>query len=369
MQTPEHGGDVYSTSCRLDFSVSINPLGTPHSVRSAVIRSTASLGQYPDVRCRDLRKKLSDHFRIPAHWITCSNGAAEMIFAVAQAAKPQTALLICPGFSEYEKALRVANCQDIRFYLCSRSKGFRIGEDILEQITEDIDLMYLCNPSNPTGILAEPELMVRILERCRENKVLLVVDECFLEMTADPHRHTLAGYIADNPNLVILRSFTKTYAMPGVRLGYCVTSNARLTDRIRGSIQPWPVSIPAQMAGEAALDETEYLGEARELIGRELRYLKQSFEVIGIRCYDSSANFLFFEGPQDLHAMCARKGILIRDCRNYRGLGPGYFRVSVHTRRDNEELCGILSDIFRTSGHYLTDERRPGYARNGYAAM
>ncbi|HCI73189.1 MAG TPA: threonine-phosphate decarboxylase [Lachnospiraceae bacterium] len=355
MQTQEHGGDIYSASYRMDFSVSINPLGTPHSVRSAVIRSTASLGQYPDVRCRDLRRKLSDRFRIPAHWITCGNGAAELIFAVAQAVKPQTALLVCPGFSEYERALRVAGCQDLRFYLCPRSGGFRIGEDILEQITEDIDMMYLCNPSNPTGILSDQELMVRILEKCRDNKVVLVVDECFLEMTSDPSRHTLMGYIADNPNLLILRSFTKTYAMPGVRLGYCITNNRQMTDRIRDSIQPWPVSIPAQMAGEAALEEEDYLKEARELIQKELRYLKQSFEVVGIQFYDSAANFLLFEGPKNLLELCAKKGILIRDCRNYRGLGTGYFRASVHTRRDNEELCGVLSDIYRTSGHYLTD--------------
>ena len=356
MKAQDHGGDVYSASYRLDFSVSVNPLGTPHSVRHAVIRSTGSLEQYPDVQCRDLCRKLSDKLHIPAHWITCGNGAAELIFAAAHAVHPKCALLICPGFSEYEKALRSAACEDIRFYLCPRKDGFRIGEDILGQITEDIDMMYLSNPANPTGILTDPALMVRILEKCRDNHVVLVVDECFLELTARPAEHTMLGYIADSPNLLILRSFTKTFAMPGVRLGFCATSNRKLTDRIRDSVQPWPVSIPAQMAGEAALGEAEYLKESRDIIGRELRYLRQMFERIGIRCYDSEANFLFFEGPDNLFEQCAKKGILIRDCRNYRGLGQGYYRVSVHTRRDNEELCGILSNIFKTKGHYLTDE-------------
>ena len=355
MQTPEHGGDIYSASYRLDYSVSINPLGTPYSVRHAVIRSAASLGQYPDVKCRDLRAKLSERYRLPAHWITCGNGAAELIFAVAHSVRPQAALLICPGFSEYEKALRSAGCPDIRSYLCSRTAGFVIGEDLLDRITEDIDIMYLCNPSNPTGIIAGKELMARILARCREKNVLLVADECFLELTSRPEEHTLLGYIADHPNLLVLRSFTKTYAMPGVRLGFGITSNRKLTDRIRDSIQPWPVSIPAQLAGEAALDEAEYLEEARGLIAKERYYLRQSFERIGINCYDSESNFLFFEGPGNLSELCAKKGILIRDCRNYRGLGPGYFRVSVRTRRDNEELCGVLSDIYRTNGHYLTD--------------
>lgn len=358
MHTQEHGGDIYSASYRLDYSVSVNPLGTPHSVRHAVIRSTGILEQYPDVRCRRLRRKLSEHFHLPAGWITCGNGAAELIFAAAQAVRPRSALLICPGFSEYERALRAASCEDIRFYLCPRAEGFRIGEDILDQVTEDIDMMYLCNPANPTGILTDRDLMVRILERCREKKVLLVVDECFLEMTRRPYDYTLLGHVADYPNLMVLRSFTKSYAMPGVRLGFCVTSNRRLTDRICDSVQPWPVSIPAQMAGEAALDEVQYLKEARELITKELQYLRQSFERTGINCYDSETNFLFFEGPENLLELCAKKGILIRDCRNYRGLEPGYYRVSVHTRRDNEELCGVLSDIFRAAGHYSTDARR-----------
>ena len=361
MQKQEHGGDIYSASYRLDFSVSVNPLGLPHSVRQAVVRSTAMLEQYPDTRCRDLRSKVSERFRVPAHWLTFGNGAAELIFAIAHAIRPQCGLLICPCFSEYEKALRSAGCSDIRFYLCPRTEGFRIGEDILDQITEDVDVIYLSNPANPTGILAGRDLMVRILERCRENKVMLVVDECFLEMTREPSDYTMMGYVADNPCLVVLRSFTKTFAMPGLRLGFCVTSNRQLSDRILECVQPWPVSIPAQMAGEAALEETRYLEEARSLIAQELRHLRQSFDRIGINCYDSEANFLFFEGPENLLELCAKKGILIRDCRNYRGLGPGCYRAAVHTRRDNEELCGVLSDIYRLHGHYLTDREAGHY--------
>ena len=351
----EHGGDIYSASYRLDYSVSVNPLGTPHSVRHAVIRSTGVMEQYPDVRCRDLRRKLSDRLRLPAHWITCGNGAAELIFAAAAARRPESALLVCPCFSEYEKALRAACCGDIRFLMCQRQDGYRVGEEILDRITEDLDMMYLGNPSNPAGILISPSLLVSILKMCSRNDVLLVVDECFLELTMQPERHTMMGYVADHPNLLVLRSFTKTYAMPGVRLGYCVTSDNDLTARIRDSIQPWSVSTSAQMAGEAALDEIQYLTDSRELIRRELRYMKQTFERIGIYCCDSDANFLLFEGPQNLPELCARRGILIRDCSNFRGLGPGCFRVSVRTRRDNEELCGVLSDICRTKVHYLTD--------------
>lgn len=358
MQVQEHGGDIYSASYRIDYSVSVNPLGTPHNVRHAVMHSAGVLERYPDVKCRDLRRKLSDLLHLPAHWITCGNGAAELIYAAALAGQPKKALLISPGFLEYEKALHTAGCENISYYLCTREHEFRVGEDVLDRITEDIDMMFLCNPGNPTGIMIPPDLALRILKRCREKEVLLAVDECFLELTPYPKEHTLLGHVADSPNLLVLRSFTKTYAMPGVRLGYLVTSGKELMEKIHVSMQPWAVSIPAQMAGEAALDEADYLEKSRALIARELRYMKQSFERIGINCYDSEANYLFFEGPENLPALFAKKGILIRDCRGYRGLGPGYYRVAVRTRRDNEELCGILSNICRTVGHYLPDTER-----------
>ena len=233
MQEQEHGGDIYSASYRVDYSVSVNPLGTPHSVRHAVMRSAGVLERYPDVKCRDLRRKLSDLLHLPAHWITCGNGAAELIYTVALARRPKKALVICPGFSEYEKALHTAGCGEILYYLCSRENEFRVEEDVLDLITEDVDMMYLCNPGNPTGILIRPELVLRILKRCTEKEVLLAADECFLEMTAHPGEHTLLGHVADNSNLIVLRSFTKTYAMPGVRLGYLVTSNRELIEKIR----------------------------------------------------------------------------------------------------------------------------------------
>lgn len=357
-RTREHGGDIYSSSYRLDYSISVNPLGTPSGVRHAVMRSIGVLEQYPDTKCRDLRRKLSDRLSIPAHWITCGNGAAELIFAAALARRAKRALIISPGFSEYERALHTAGCEEICYYDCSRENAFRIGEDILEWITDDMDMMYLCNPGNPAGSLTGRELVLRILERCSKKGVLLVADESFLELTADPQAHTLMRQAAGHPELLILRSFTKTYAMPGLRLGFLVTSGREMTDRILDSIQPWPVSIPAQMAGEAALDEVEYLEKARILVARELQYMKQNFERIGVHSYDSDTNFLLFEGPENLARLCAKKGILIRDCRNYRGLGPGYFRVSVQKRRENEELCRILSEIYRSAGRYLTDNVR-----------
>jgi len=156
---------------------------------------------------------------------------------------------------------------------------------------------------------------------------------------------------------VILNAFTKLYAIPGLRLGYGITSDLRLLERITACLQPWNVSVPAQRAGVAALKEKAYVEESRLVIARELRYLKQNFERIGITYYDSEVNYLLFEGPEDLYETCAKNGFLIRECSNYRGLNRGVFRVSVRTRRENEELCGFFSTIFREKGQNL-----PSYA-------
>ena len=360
MQTQEHGGDIYSASYRLDFSTNVNPLGTPVSVQRAVITSVGQLHQYPDVKCRELKRALSDTCRLPADWFVCGSGAAELIFAVAQAVRPKSALLIIPGFTEYERALGASGCKDIRYYQCTRASGFKVGEDILDSISEDIDMMYVNNPINPTGIEIPHDLMIRIMEKCREERVVLVIDECFVNIMEHPEQATMRGYVADDPGLFIIGAFTKLFAMPGIRLGYGITSNRLLMDQITACMQPWALSVPAQAAGVAALKEADYVKKSRRLVARELRFLKQTFERMGITYYDSSANFLFFEGPKNLFDLCAKRGYLIRDCSNFRSLEPGYFRICVRTRRENEELCGYLESIFGRSGRYL-----PSYAEQG----
>lgn len=343
MQTEMHGGDIYTRPYRIDFSANINPLGTPPAVLEAACRGVSRAADYPDIHCRKLRQAISRREEVPAEQIICGNGAAELIFALVQAVKPRRALLAAPGFAEYEQALKTLgeSCR-IDFYQCSREQGFKLGEDYLDCIREDMDLIFLCNPNNPTGLLIDPKLLESIAEKCRDKGAVLVLDECFNGLLEDGEKYSLKKRLRQMPNLFLLKAFTKLYAMAGLRLGYGLCSDEKLLEKIHQVLQPWNVSIPAQEAGTAAMEEREFEQKSREYVARELSFLKEEFGRLGLAFYDSKANYLFFEGPEDLYDRCGEEGILIRDCSNYRGLGPGYFRVAVKRHEENKELIRVL---------------------------
>lgn len=340
----EHGGDIYTKPYRIDFSANMNPLGMPESVAEAACEGVRLSSSYPDVRCRALREAIAENEHVPAEWVICGNGAAELIFALVWAVKPKKALLAAPGFAEYEQALRGVDCQ-ITFYPCREENGFALQENYLQYLTEDTDMVFLCNPANPTGLLIEPELLGRIADLCRERSILLVVDECFNGLLERAEELSLRGRLDAQPGLFLLRAFTKLYAMAGLRLGYGLCADEYLTEKMRKVLQPWNVSLPAQMAGIAALREAEYVARSRAYVAREREFLRQGLEELGLKTYNSQANYLFFFGSENLGERCAVEGILIRDCRNYRGLRPGYYRVAVRARRDNQELLRVLGRI------------------------
>lgn len=349
MQTEVHGGDIYTRPYRIDFSANINPLGTPKAVLEAARRGVARAADYPDIHCRKLREAISRREGVAAEEIICGNGAAELIFALAQAVRPRRALLTAPGFAEYEQALRTLgkDCQ-VEFYQCTKERGFVLGEDYLDRIGPDLDLIFLCNPNNPTGLLIPGPLLERIAKKCRDCGVLLVLDECFIDLMKDGDSLSMKKKLPRMPeHLFILKAFTKLYAMAGLRLGYGLCANMELLQKMRRVLQPWNVSIPAQEAGAAAMEETEFVRESVGYIAGELAFLKREFGRLGLTFWDSRANYLFFEGPGDLYDCCAREGILIRDCGNYRGLGPGYFRVAVKRREENLELIRVLEKVLR----------------------
>lgn len=344
MQKHQHGGDIYSGDVRIDFSANINPLGTPESVIRAAQESIRESAHYPDVECRRLRMSLAEKEQVSTEQIICGNGAAELIFAAVQAQAPKKALLAAPGFAEYEQALRITGCE-IYDYALKKENGFRVQRDILQCLTEEIDMMFLCNPNNPTGVLVERELLLDIIKVCREKQIRIVLDSCFLDFLDDREAADCTCLLSEYPNLFILKAFTKIYAMAGLRLGYGLCADTAFLERMKEMVQPWSVSIPAQAAGVAALTETAYVERARALVKEERQWLKKELVTLGLTVYDSQANYIFFEGPAGLPEKCRAQGILIRDCSNYRGLTEGYYRVAVRTREENAELIHTLEKI------------------------
>ena len=342
----KHGGDVYRYRNCIDFSSNCNPLGTPVSVQEAVIRSAARLHEYPQTGSTSLCQAVAAYEKVPSSYVVCGNVAAEVIFSVVRAIAPRRALLPAPTFSEYQEALESTGCSP-DFFEMSEEDDFRLSEGILDKIQPGVDILFICNPNNPTGALTERKLLLKILEKCREAGTFLVIDECFLDFVKEPDAYTLKGSLPDNPGLFILKAFTKRYAMAGVRLGYGLCSSEDLIEKIGRMTQPWNVSSPAQAAGIAALKETGYVEEGRRIVFEELAYLKKEFLRLGIRFFASEANYLFFKSREDLFEECLKEGILIRDCSNYTGLSRGYFRVAVKNHEENQKLVKVLECLER----------------------
>lgn len=341
-----HGGNVYQYKNCVDFSANCNPLGTPESVKNAIIESLSHINDYPQVGCAPLKEAIAQYEGVKTSEVICGNGAAELIFSLCRALKPKKALLPAPTFAEYEQALTSVGCSCSHFFL-KEEQNFSMDDSFLKEISKEFNIIFLCNPNNPTGILTERDFLMEILKKCSEHSVFLVVDECFLDFIKEPESYTLKEVLKEYPNLFLLKAFTKRYAMAGVRLGYGLTANQELLEKMESVTQPWNVSSLAQAAGLAALKETEYVEKGRETVFREQEFLKREMEAINFHVFPSEANYIFFKGERNLFEKCVEKGILIRDCSNYPGLEAGYFRIAVKSHEDNKRLLRVLKEIER----------------------
>lgn len=340
-----HGGEVYETPGLLDFSANINPLGTPPAVKKAVEAALPLLSQYPDPYCRELVAAISDYENIPKEQILCGNGAAELIFSLCQALRPEKALLLAPSFSEYESALRSVGCRVERWRL-PEEQGFALTEDFLEALDQfDGSLLMLCNPNNPTGQVIERGMMERILSACRRKGIFLFVDECFLDLTEGGEALTLKGALSGQANLLLLKAFTKSYGMAGLRLGYCLSGNSHLLERMGRSVQAWNVSLPAQLAGAAAFKEQAFLNRARAIIHAQRPILAAGMERLGLTVIPSRVNFLLFYSERELRGPLLERGIQIRSCANYPGLTEGWYRAAVKLPEENQRLLTAMEEI------------------------
>ena len=346
-----HGGDLQGAAEKsgkepselLDFSANINPLGMPPGVREAVVESLEQSLCYPDPFCRRLRRELAEHTGQKPEHILCGNGGADLIYRLVYALRPKKALVTAPAFAEYEEAL-VQTETEILFHELGENP---VTEAFLERLSPDLDLVFLCNPNNPTGLLTEKPLIRKLLDRTRELGARLLLDECFLDFVPEEAAYTAADLLEKYPNLVILKSFTKLFAIPGLRLGYVLCSDTELLSQMQKAGQPWAVSEPAQAAGIAALRSEGFQEQTIRLVTEERAFLKKALEDLGFHVLDGQANYLCFraQGDENLTERLLREGILLRSCANYRGLGKDYYRTAVRSREENERLLAALGKV------------------------
>lgn len=345
-----HGGDILSYyeefgNEPLDFSANISPLGLPPAIKEAIISSLDNVEHYPDPHCRKLRKKLGEKYALPMDYFLCGNGAADLIYRFVVAVKPKESLVLIPTFSEYADCLTsgLLYSTGITYHCLSEERNFMIGEDFLDELSPDLDICFLCQPNNPTGQVCSKEILLKILTKTQEFGIKLFIDECFIDFLEEEEEYSLISYVKKYPHLVILKAFTKIYAMPGLRLGYMITSDTSLLENLNEIAQPWSVSSLAQIAGLTALEQDDYIDSVKKLVTKERDFLESSLIRLGFKVFHSQANFILFQGKEDnLKDICARSGILIRDCHKSFHLKKGFYRIAVRNRWENEKLIDVL---------------------------
>lgn len=342
-----HGGDIYRNKVRLDFSVNINPLGMPDGVEAALHEAVSSVQEYPDMEALALKESLAKKLAVPEENLLFGNGASELLMAVVHALHPTKIVLPIPSFYGYQYVAKAAGSRIIPFIL-KEQNGFLLTEElfsILEQ--ERPELLILSNPNNPTGVLTSREYLKELFQKCRETGTWLLLDECFIEFCEE--QNSMISEVKNVDRLLLLRAFTKIYAIPGVRLGYLLCSTEDIRTKIVEQLPEWNLSVFAQKAGQACLSSknADYLTETIHYVKKERQFLAEALQEMGIRVFPGNANFLLVYRKENLYEKLLQQGILIRDCSNFEGLSDGYYRIAVKCHEENLQLLEAIKECLK----------------------
>lgn len=362
-----HGGDIdrvaraYGVSADrlIDFSANVNPVGPPRRALIRLAREAADrrlLTRYPDPDYVELHNVLAAALRVPANGLTIANGSVALIGALVRATAPQASVLVAPAFAEYQRALRASGSR-IRLFPLAAARGFALDTDALLKMLEKYrpTMCVLTNPHNPSGALTARPQMLRLLDGARRTKTRLVVDEAFMDYA--PTESLIAEAVRGD-HLVVLRSVTKFYGMPALRVGYAVSSPS-VAARIVAQLPPWPVTTLAASAAAEAVQDHQYARRALAAVADQRRWLSQALGITGVTVYPSAANFLLLRLPATAPTsarvrarLIAEHGVVVRDCRSFDGLSNGRFiRVAVRHRDENERLVRALGSVLEGITH------------------
>ncbi|QRG68810.1 threonine-phosphate decarboxylase CobD [Brevibacillus choshinensis] len=358
LETFGHGGDLLTAAERfgvapgefLDYSANINPLGMPESVRQMLVDSIGEVTRYPDPGHREFRQALADRLGLPQSWLLSANGAAEAMAIAILGLAPQTVGVVYPCFSEYAQlatqfGARVVGCYGVE------ENGYKPDMGDLHRLFEEADLIFVGSPNNPTGVLYQQDELLKMADWAEQTKTWLVVDEAFLDFVEEERQFTLADRLESFPHVILMRSMTKMYAIPGLRLGYAI-AHPEVIGRMREKQVSWSVNALALRAGVLCLAEQSYEEKTRELIAFERDYLTRFIrDELGWKVWAGEANFLLMRSPasktaEQLQALLGKKGILIRSCAMYPGLTAHDVRIAVRGPKENERLVKALRDVW-----------------------
>lgn len=348
-----HGGNIYEAAKRygfdqkkiIDFSSNGNPLGPSSTAKRAAQKALSMIDRYPDPETSELRKAIARYFGIKPEHVICGNGSNGLIHLVPRVFGPKKVLVPVPTFTEYAAAVESAGGEVVPLPLLDRD-GFRIDPIEMAFALKGVGMAFLCNPNNPTGALLPKTVMLEIAQYALQEGVKLVVDEAFMDFTES---ESVVKEAVQSSNLICIRSFTPFFGMPGIRIGYAVSNESTIA-AIRAGQDPWTASIPAERAAIAALNDWGHSKRTRKMIEKERSRLLSELRVMhGVETFPCTANFIFMRltsyDARMLIDKLGEQGMLLRDCSSFPGLGNGYIRISVRTRRENSRLIRAMREL------------------------
>ena len=359
---PIHGGNSYLIAKAsgtdpekiIDFSASINPLSPPGYLSQLLLETPRLLKQYPDPHCSIITERISNTTGVPKDWIRVTNGSTEMIYLLPHLFnEKQEVAIIDPCFSEYEKSFMAFGIQTHSVPL-NASKGFQANPISLFSrldMIQQLGAIVLGNPASPTGKLYV-ELLVPLQEYCEERDIILIVDEAFIDFTST--QNSAWNLIKKKSNLILIRSLTKFYSIPGLRVGYGILHPEKIR-QIAPRQYPWSVNSLAQTVGAEVILDKPFQEKTRSWTQNERNFMFEALNTISaIEIFPSAANFLLFRilddsKPMDLYQYLLSQSLLIRNCGNFKGLDETFFRISLKERQENQKLADSISYYFSSS--------------------
>ncbi len=341
-----HGGNLPDGV--IDFSASINPLGPPPEAIRAYHEAVASIAKYPAPYPQRLEARIAAWLGVDPETVIAANGSSQLIYLVARVLHLRSPFVVIPTFSEIANALIAAGSPPLPIQTRAESNFLFDQAWFEEPLTSGADAVFWGRPNSPTGRLLELDTTAAIARDCADHAAWCVIDEAFIEFADDPR--TAATLVTSIPRLLVFRSLTKIFAIPGLRLGYLI-GPVDFVRRLREVIEPWSVNAVAEQVAWACLDAADdFVPATRRIISEERHRLELALRRLpALRVFPSSANFLMFHiagehASGDLGRYMLRNGIAIRDLSGLPGCGPGFYRVSVRSRADNDRLVAAVSN-------------------------
>lgn len=335
MQLPAHGAnaaalykamDLRMPEQVVDVSENVNHLGCPINVQKQWPKLLEKIASYPDEQAEPFRSQVAAVHQVAAHHVVVTNGAAEGLMALSQFFGGQEVALLQPSFSEYNRTLKQQNCT-IHSILAEDISEYHFDDESIRKQLVNVHACYICNPNNPTGVLLKKQWIEQLVKRNRH--CYFVVDEAFMDWTDESE--SVISFVKTYPNLFVLRSMTKMFALAGVRLGYIIGQHA---EKLRNYLPHWSVSTIANELGSLCLMEKEFVVESRENSSKLRKKMQEDLTVIGCKVSNSAANFLLFQlsnqyDPDEFFTYLLKRGIVLRHTKNFIGLDGKWFRIAV----------------------------------------